>query len=210
MIAGPLDRRHSHNKESASTVHSKDPELSSKSETTSSCEVPQFEFDEEDVLSTSHMGQTAGGSVFEDSKTESTQKCASGGLVNKIEASNYTGPALRGRLEDCHLTSSMEMKKPVLQRRLSADQAGSKGRPEGLTFTTSHRRPISHPPVVNEGRVGYSPLTIHQLEKLISLHAIGVYKRDKYIISLPIFTELELQTWFLVLTKQERVFRFRK
>ena len=169
------ERRPSHDKDSARTIHCKEFELAAKtSQAVTPTEGQQFEFDEE-VLSFSQSGEGLGGVAGlgearqselsrklcqEDSQTASqaeksvTASSSGGGLVNRLDASSsFSSSTLKGRLEGSQgLSSSMEVKKPALQRRMSADQTGTtKRRPEGLHLSSSHSRPVNHPPVVTEG-----------------------------------------------------------
>lgn len=152
------EHRQSHNEELARTVHCQESRPDKSAEDFSHAETPQFEFDEDVLSSSTHSEQTIGCSTFgeakkseltkkllqEDSKAGRLEKCRTGSGIS-------SGPVLHHRPEDVqNLSSSMEVKKPALQRRLSADQPGAKRRPEGLHLSSSHAHPVKHPPVVTE------------------------------------------------------------
>ncbi|GFO23355.1 tuberin, partial [Plakobranchus ocellatus] len=136
-------------------------------------ECQQFEFDEE-VFSAPGTGigevktvsadfgrakksELSAKLSHEDGKAGHAGKSVAGGDKPTASGSKSTGQTGRSRLEfpirdETHslLSASTEIKKPTLQRRLSADQMSSKQRPEGLHLTASHSRSIRTQPVVNE------------------------------------------------------------
>ncbi|GFS23751.1 tuberin-like [Elysia marginata] len=170
LVAASLERRLSHEKEPCKTVLYEESGLNKKAEDFSQAEPAQFEFDEESEQATSGFGFREAAQKSELSKklSQDDSKAASGG------GGSHVPPALHTTLQDVqHLSSSTEMKKPALQRRMSADQPGTKRRPEGLPLPSSHARPVKHHPVVNEEESCSSSSYQDEVPELITVKRRG-------------------------------------